>query len=420
MKVVHISSFAFTGGAARSAFRLHDGLKRAGIESSMIVSPMERGGKAVVPFEVSNNFIRTVQRFNRGLQIQRNLNRYSHKQPEGLELFSSDRSRYGVELAHSLPPCDVIHLHWISGFVDLPNFFQIIPPDKTVIWTLHDMNTFSGGCHFSLECNRYQQGCGQCPQLGSVDHRDLSNQIWRRKKRVFSKVNTKRLHFVAPSRWLAYETKQSPLLNRFPLSVIPYGIDTDEFSPRNKESARAALGLSPKANVILFIAHNVRIKRKGLKILHEALQQISQNNSYCLLSIGRGNIFKDLKFQHIHLGRIENDRLLASVISAAGLFVIPSQQDNLPNTVLEAMACGTPVLGFNTGGIPDMVREGVTGCLVNNGDIEGLSGQIVEMFKDREFLTKLSDNCRRIAVDEYALHISAKRYLDLYEQVCSQ
>ena len=418
VKVLHISSFAFTGGAARAAYRLHDGLTRANIDSSMIVSPMEKSDGAVVSFEVTNSLYRMARRYIRGLRIQRSLNRYRHNRPESLELFSSDRSRYGAELVKSLPPHDVVHLHWISGFVDLATFFRFQPPNKTIVWTLHDMNTFSGGCHYGLECSRYKHGCGQCPQLGSDDPHDLSDQIWKRKQCIFLNIKPENLHLVTPSNWLANEVRQSPLLKRFPLSIIPYGIDTGEFSPRSKEASRAALGIHPNTNVILFIAHNVRIKRKGLKLLYEALQRIPNINNYCLLSIGRGIPFKDLGFQHIHLGTIENDRLLSAVISAASLFVIPSQQDNLPNTVLEAMACGTPVLGFKTGGIPDMVREGVTGQLVENGDVGGLSEHLVRMLEDPGHLAELSANCRRIAIEKYDLHSSAQKYIELYQEVC--
>ena len=420
MKIVHISTYAFAGGAARAAYRLHDGLKRCNTDSSMIVCAGKSAGNSVIRFKVSQRWLHKARRYLRGMRIQRDLYRYNHMQPEGLELFSTDHSRYGVELAKALPPCDVIHLHWIAGFVDLQQFFAAIPSNQTVIWTLHDMNAFSGGCHYDLGCGRYQHGCGQCPQLGSSDNNDLSAKIWRRKLRIFSQISPKKLIFAAPSRWLTNEIKRSPLLSRFQSNVIPYGIDTDEFFPRNKESAREALGINPDANVILFLAHNVRIKRKGLELLHQALALIQNKTNFCLLSIGHDSKIADQSFQHIHLGRIENDRLLASVISAAGLFVIPSQQDNLPNTVLEAMACGTPVLGFNTGGIPDMVREGVTGHLVANGDVKALSGQIVNIFNDPKHTAKLSDNCRRVAVEEYALHVSAKRYLDLYKHATNQ
>ena len=156
-------------------------------------------------------------------QILGDFARYHATRPTGLEPFSDDRSVHAFDLVKQLPPCDVIYLHWVAGFVDYHAFFSALPPRTPVVWLLHDMNVMTGGCHYDDDCGRYVNGCGACPQLGSADPEDLSRQVWKRKQEVFGTVEANRLHLVAPSRWMRELAKASPLLSRFPVTLIPNG-----------------------------------------------------------------------------------------------------------------------------------------------------------------------------------------------------
>ena len=348
------------------------------------------------------------------------LARYRMSRPLGYELFSDDRTEYDADLLSQLPPCDVINMHWVAGFVGYEPFSTRAPKHTPVVWTLHDMNPFTGGCHYDYGCSRHADSCGACPQLGSDDAKDLSHQIWRRKRRVFEQVKSGRLRIVTPSRWLAKEAERSVLFGRFPISVVPYGLDTDVFSPRDRRIARAALEVPQDARVILFAADSTDNRRKGFALLTQALAGLANLAALFLVSLGSGMPAIGVSVPHMHLGYLANDRLLSLAYSAADLLVVSSLQDNLPNTVLESLACGTPVVGFNTGGIPDMVRPGVTGLLVPTGNIGGLREAIAELLRDSDARAEMSINCRRIAVEEYALEVQARRYVDLYEKMLTE
>ena len=199
------------GGAARAAYRLHKGLQRAGHESVMVVAARTSDDPTVVAFEKPMDLFSLVRRGLRQLRIHRDFMRYRNSRPHGYELFSDDRSSYSATLLDQIPACQVINLHWIPGLVDYGTFFARVPHSTPVVWTLHDMNPLTGGCHYDLGCGRHIDHCGACPQLGSNDERDLSHQIWKRKQTIFAQVRSSRLRIVTPSRWLAEEVTRSPI-----------------------------------------------------------------------------------------------------------------------------------------------------------------------------------------------------------------
>jgi len=304
-------------------------------------------------------------------QIQLDAVPYRWTAPNDRELFSDDRTRFKEDIRLQLPPADILNLHWIASFVDLQSFFE--HTSCPVVWTLHDMNAFTGGCHYDMGCERYKESCGRCPQLGSQAERDLSRSIWNRKRVAYEKaIRRGRLHIVAPSNWLAEEVEESSLLGEAPLQVIPYGVDATVFRPRMKQDTRERLGISKQRTIILFVAQSTTDCRKGFSFLVSALKDLDSDEKVTLLSIGQGSTSLPLDLPYVNAGRIEEDEVLAKLYSVADLFIIPSRQDNLPNTVLESMACGTPVIGFDAGGIPDMVRPGETGWLAETGNVRSL------------------------------------------------
>jgi glycosyltransferase involved in cell wall biosynthesis len=301
---------------------------------------------------------------------------------------------------------------------DFEAFFPSVPARVPVVWTIHDMNPFTGGCHYDLECGRYVDGCGRCPALGSERVRDLSRAILRRKIQALHDVDPARLHVVTPSRWLQGEAARArPTLGRFSMSVIPNGLDLDVFAPRDRTVARQLLGLPPDARIVLFVADSLDNSRKGPALVAQALRDLEKVDRLLVISAGRGVPVLGEGVPHTHLGFVGNDRLLSLVYSAADLLVLASLQDNLPNTALESLACGTPVVGFAVGGIPDAVQHGVTGLLAAPRDVGGLRAALVEGLQDPARRARMGVAGRQVAIEQYGLPLQTERYLQLYAAV---
>lgn len=416
--VVHVSSDDVTGGAGRCAHRLHEGLLALGHDSRMLVQRKRSDDGAVSRFRPDAGLRRRLARRWRRWRIERDHARYEASAPGWREPFHGDRTEFAGEVVGSLPPADVVNLHWISRLVDYRAFFDGLPGRLPVVWTLHDMNLFTGGCHYDRGCGAYRRRCGTCPQLGSEDEDDLSRQVWRRKRDLFSRTPAERLHLVTPSRWLADVASESSLVGgRFPVSVIPYGVDTDVFAPRDRGFAREVLDVPPEARVVLFVAHSVENDRKGFGVLREALAGLTGEEGLVLLSLGKGDPEVPEGIEHRHLGFVRDDRYMSVIYSAADVFVIPSRQDNLPATALEAMACGTPVVGSGVGGIPEMVRPGETGYLAEDGDPGDLRDGILRVLRDPDGRQALSRRCRERVLGEYGLERQARRYERLYRSL---
>jgi glycosyltransferase involved in cell wall biosynthesis len=386
----------------------------------MLVAERHSDDPGVVVASRPRDLASRLRRFGRRHTLYRSLAAYAPSRPAGAPHFTSDRTERGAELAQQLPSSDVINLHWIANFVDYASFFGSLPQRTPLVWTLHDTNPFTGGCHYFGACKRFNAGCGACPGLGSTNQHDLSSAIWLRKERSYSSIPSGKVNIVAPSRWLADEARGSKLLGRFPVSVIPYGIDTDVFRPRDKVMAREMFGIPQGAKVVLFAAEGIGEPRKGFSILVDMLPSIPTDAGIQLVSVGRCSGLQDKRLPGVSLGFIDNDRILSWVYSAADVYVIPTLDDNLPNTVIESMSCGTPVVGFNTGGVPDMVRDGISGFLVPKRDAAALRQAIVKLLEDSVARASMSANCRRIALEEYDLKLQAQRYLALYESLISR
>jgi glycosyltransferase involved in cell wall biosynthesis len=375
----------------------------------------------VTSFVPPMDFVSRLRRRLRSGRITRGLARYESSRHEGQELFSDDRSRHSGMILSQLPPCDVINLHWINGFVDYQDFFGARPAHLPVVWRLADMNPFTGGCHFDEGCGKYASGCGACPQLGSSNPSDLSRQIWRRKQAALATIDPHMLHLVALNRSTAEDLKRSALFGRFPVSVIPNGLDPDTFAPRGTAAARQALGLSHDARIVLFAADSVGNRRKGFGLLDQALTGLDGMRGLLLVSIGRGTPQLQARIPHVHFGHLSNDRLLSLIYNTADVFVFPSLQETFGQTALEAMACGIPVIGFDgVGGLPEIVRPGVTGKLVGQKDPAALGMAIAGLLEDSKGRAEMSANCRQLVLREYTLAVQAKRYLQLYETIIDQ
>jgi glycosyltransferase involved in cell wall biosynthesis len=417
MKIVHLAKSDLQGGAARAAYRLHKGLQSVGQESLMLVESKTGDDPSVIAAHRPMDLISRLRRGVRDYHIAQDFRRYRNSRPAGYESFSDDRSEYSSALLSQIPTCDVINLHWVPGLLPYNAFFARVPKSTPVVWTLHDMNPFTGGCHYSLGCGRYLDRCGACPQLGSKDDTDLSHQIWRRKEQIFSRVPPSRLRIVTPSKWLAGEVNRSSILGRFPVTVIPYGVNVRDFAPQSRRSIRDLLGIPQDAKVVLFVAELTDSRRKGFLLLAQALaRSAGLVPNLSLVSLGHNKPPMQLHVPWLHLGPLNNDRFLAMVYSLADLFVICSVEDNLPNTVLEAMACGVPAVGVGVGGIPDMIRDGVNGLTVPADPI-ALCTAIGDLLNGTQQREAMSTMCRRIAVKEYSLERQAQQYCEVYKSL---
>jgi glycosyltransferase involved in cell wall biosynthesis len=423
MKVVHLASTE-PGGAGISASRLHQGLLAVGVDSRMAVLHKRSQDPAVrvVPSPdgapllagqgsdvVSPLWPAAHARWNQTLARH-------PRRPEGLEMFSDPRGLARLELIEELRDADVVNLHWTAGMIDFPA--DTVLAGLPVVWTLHDMNPFTGGCHYDVGCGRWRGRCGACPQLGSASEMDDSRLHWLIKREAYGRLD---LTCVAPSRWLVGCIGSSSLLGGRERHLIPYGLPLDVFRPRDRAAARAEHGVADEDFLLLFGADAIFNQRKGLIHLLRALRELARARPDLPITLGAfgatpGADFSALGFRVKEFGFVTDPEALAGIYSMADAFVLPSEQDNLPNVMLEAMACGLPVVGFDMGGAPDVVTPGVNGFLAAPGDVAGLvEGLCWAMARrgDRD----LRRGCRRLALERYPLQRQGRDYLDLYESI---
>jgi glycosyltransferase involved in cell wall biosynthesis len=424
---VAVISTGTTGGAALAALRLHHGLRSIDVDSRFIcrdtASEAEHIYQATltrrpVP-EILSSFVK--QR----LAIPDRRPQYglsAAPKRASCELFSDCRSSLGRRRQLPCEPFDVINLHWISQFLDLETILKRYAGKVPIVWTLHDMNAMTGGCHYDAGCGKFTESCHTCPHLIHSGPADPSNSIFREKDRLLGALGANDLHFVTPSRWLADQVRQSKLLSRFPVTTIANGIDTDLFRPISPAAAREALGISCSDQVLLFVAESVSNPRKGFDLLVDALRSMRFERPTTLLCVGRSS--PDLpeieNVKTVQLGSISNALFLPLVYSSADVFVIPSRQDNLPNTVLESISSGTPVVGFSIGGISDLVTTGQTGWLANSTNrlalAESLATALSELASPHE-AARIRKACRQSALSRWSQSIQAEKYSRLYVDI---
>lgn len=399
------------GGAARAAYRLHQGLQRIGVDSQMLVQTKESDDRTVIGSQ--NKLEKGINKLRPKLDSLP-LKFYSQRQDTTFwAQWLPDKINRKVE---GINP-DIINLHWIcSGYVQIETLAKF---DKPLIWTFHDMWAFTGGCHYSEDCDRYTQSCGTCPQLHSNKNSDLSSWIWQRKYKSWQRLN---LSIVTPSQWLAKCAKTSSLFKDIRIEVIPNGLDTQRYKPVNKQTARELLNLPQDRHLILFGSLKTSDRRKGFHLLQPALQSLSKSGWQDKIDLvvfgssGSSNQI-DLGFKVNYLGKLGDDISLALVYAAADVFVAPSIQDNLPNTVLEAIACGTPCVAFNIGGMPDMIEHQQNGYLARPYEIEDLARGIAWVLENPERHQKLSHNAAEKAKREFTLELQAQRYSSLFDEI---
>ena len=319
-------------------------------------------------------------------------------------------------------PVDVITLHWVAGFLDYEGFFANYPPNVPLVWRLADMNAPSiGGATLTAAAGSTPTPMRRLPPTQQPTRgRPVPSRSGCGRKPASTCIGPCGMHLVATSQWIAEQARRSSLLGKFHVTVIPNGLNADDFAPRDSGFSRDTLGIPRHANVVLFVADSVDNVRKGFKYVAEALKGVAASglaDDVILLSLGVGRPEIGGGVKNVHLGTIRNDRLLSLVYSAADVYVIASLQESFGQTVSESLASGTPGVGFASGGIADMVRPGITGYLAPTGDASALRDAVLRAVRDDPATRRgMAENCRRVAVEEYSLEgAGPELYVRLYE-----
>ena len=312
---------------------------------------------------------------------------------------------------------DLIHLHNLHGYyLDLSfiNFLEKL--NIPVVWTLHDGWPITGRCAYWFDCEKWEVGCGNCPDLSSYPKSfiDSTSFMWKKKKNYFSSGWNPVI--ICPSQWLANRVKES-YLKRYQVKVIPNAIDIEIFKLKDKDFIRKRLKVSSNRKVILFAAANLRDKRKGVKYFFDSLKYIKASN-YLVLTIGKKiNLTEGIKagVDIRQLGYVYDKKMLSEVYNSADIFCITSIDEVFGLTVTESMACSVPVVGFRVGGIPEQVTEDC-GILVNPKDSEALGGAIEKLLNDDELRKKFSENCRKRVLQNYTIEKFTDNYIKVYNK----
>jgi glycosyltransferase involved in cell wall biosynthesis len=415
MKILHVNTRDGIDGASRGVYTLHQGLRQVGVDSQMLVARKYSQDPTV--------HLPTATYLSRVLHA---LRMWREKRPLAAYDMQGFFSPAAVS-AHLQPALrrlnpDLIHLHWVNhGFVrpeDLPTW------NRPLVWTLRDMWPLTGGCHSSGECDRYQVQCGRCPQLRSNSDDDISHIQWQRKQRV---LRTTPLHFVTLSTWLADCLRASPLSKGHSIQVIPNAINSDVFAPQPKAQARAQLGLPADRKIVLFGATTVTDENKGYKHLIQAIQQLAteqlatEKNQLALhlATFGQGDISElhRLPIATTNLGYIRDNTQLAALYSAADVMVVPSAYESFGKTAAEALACGTPVVCFDSTGLKDIVEHQECGYRAQPFSSQDLAQGIAWVLADDVRHAALARRGRAKVIEEFSLTQVASQYKTLYTQV---
>lgn len=421
MIVAQISSMD-KGGAAKACIRLHTELLNQNCNSSIIF----KESHSLIPFSVTlrkkhNIFSKIKSYISENLNILNSSFYFiSYKKylksirPKGLEHYSFLTSDFDISISSKYLQADIINLHWVSDFLDWKLFFK--KNKKPLVWTLHDQNPFLGGEHYIQKYNGLDGNGNPIPRIYSKKEIDLESKLIKRKLYLLKKINN--LHIVCPSLWMLNISKNSELFSRFPHYHIPNGFPCEIFRPMDKNICKYLFGISRETNVILFVSDNIKNSRKGYEILDKALNELDDkllfNTKLCVI----GNNQYELHNKNIiNLGSIIDERLLASAYSMADVFILPSIDDNLPNTMIESILCGTPVIAFNVGGISETIKDGVNGYLCSNISVSSLKFSIEKFLNNPYYF-----NNYEIAMSaklKYESSLQAKLYLNLYESIYS-
>lgn len=405
--ILHLSARDNQGGAARATYRLHRGLRGIGVDSQMLVQkkvtddPTVHGpsGKLGAGYDV-------IRRKLNELPVHRYTDRNS-------EIFSPAwlPERRAATVADHDP--SLVNLHWVAGGFLHPRTLSEL--DVPIVWTLHDMWPFTGGCHYTGDCTKYERSCGACPHLKSDDANDLSRSTWTEKHDAWNDIS---FSVVAPSTWLANCAKNSALFSKAEVEVIPNGLDVESFRPRQSDAVRTTLGIDSDTKLVCFGA-DWDTPRKGTDLLYDALEKLDNSTETIeVVVFGHTDPEKapETDVPVTYVGFVE-ENTLRGLYSDADVVVVPSRQEAFGQTASEAMASGTPVVAFDSSGPRDIVEHRETGYLAEPFDTADLARGIDWVLSDNNRRQRLSERSRKTAVERFSLETVARQYQDLYNRL---
>lgn len=421
LKVVHLNTYDGNGGAGRACMRLNRALLSQNIDSKIIVHYKFGNNPDIKTF--NGNIIQ--KSYTAATIILERILAKRFLKPDSRTPFSFTWFGRSVIKHPDVKNADIIHLHWINhGFLDPKHIAEIRKLGKPVVWTFHDSNAFTGGCHVRYTCDHYQQQCGNCPLLINSADDDISHRIWQQKNKAYQQLD---FNIIAPSLWMQDSVKKSSLMGGKAANNIPNTLETDVFKPINKKEAKAKTGLP--TDKFIFLSGFMPSRKdlhKGTQYLLESMELLRQRlgaetDQIELVVFGnRGTEnLPDFPFKTSFLGTINNDEKLALHYAAADAFLIPSLEDNLPYTVMESLSCGTPVIAFTTGGIPDMVRHQYSGYLAIYRSSDSFTDGMEWIIKHPE-RDKLNQQARQTIMDSFSEEVIAKKHIEVYNQLLNR
>ena len=410
-RILHLSTTDIQGGAARGAYWLHRALASKGVDSLMLVDRKYSDDKSVLAPANGGRLVRRLRSCAEILPILR-----YRKTDDSYWSVNWVPSRIGA-LIDAVAP-DIVHLHWSGGgFLPIQAFKHLRRP---VVWTLRDMWPFTGGCHYTAGCQRYRTGCGCCPQLRSTFSHDLSRRVFERKQMHWRDLD---LWLVPISGWLADVARSSPLFRERPIEVIPNGLDLRRFRPAEKELARKLWNLPQDRQLILFGALNATAdRRKGYAALCRAVSALAragwrERAELVVFGSDGGDGHSTLGLDVRYVGHVQDDYRLSLLYAGADVMVVPSLQESFGKTLIEAMACATPVVAFDSGGPSDIIEHQRTGYLARPFYAEDLARGIAWCLEGHERSTELGNAARARAESLYDIDMVADRYRALYLRI---
>ena len=419
MRVLIVNTSERMGGAAIVAGRLMEALNNNGIKAKMLVKEKQTDRLSIVGLK--KNWWRVCQFIWERIVIWKENGFRKHN------LFAVDIANTGTDIT-AIPEfqgADIIHLHWTNqGMLSLNDIKKILQSGKPVVWTMHDMWPCTGICHHARECNNYHQECHHCPYIyKGGGKKDLSNQVFKKKKELYQLAP---ITFVTCSQWLKERASQSALLKEHTIIDIPNPINTNLFKPQNMVEARNRMGLPAGKKLILFGSVKVTDKRKGIdyfieccKLLAEKHPELKEEFGVVVYGKNSEHLKPLIPFQVYALDYISNDKDLVNIYNAVDLYVTPSLEENLPTTIMEAMSCGVPCVGFNVGGIPEMIDHLHNGYVAEYKSAEDLANGIIWTLSESEYRTLSGEACRK-ALSNYSESIVAKKYIDIYNKITGE
>ncbi len=419
MRVLIVNTSERTGGAAVAARRLMEALNNHGVKVKMLVRDKETDSLTVVGLKGS---WRQQWHF-----LWERLVIFTHLHFSRKRLFEIDIANVGADITRlqEYREADVVHLHWINqGMLSLDCIRKILNDGKPVVWTMHDLWPATAICHYARDCRNYLVACENCALLpGHGGRHDLANRVWNRKKKM---LDGQSVHFVACSQWLGNEARASALLKGQKVTSISNAIDTRVYCPSDKTKARERAGLPADRKIILFVSQRVTDERKGMAFLLDALQQLvgkeptlSQQWAVAVMGGHAEELTDSLQLPVYALGYVSDERQIVSIYQAADVFVTPSLEDNLPNTIMEAMACGVPCVGFRVGGIPEEIDHLKNGYVARYRDAADLAKGLRWVLEETD--AQALSRAAVVKVNRcYSQQSVALKYTELYNEAIAQ